>query len=450
MGERHAYSVLECLTRRRGERNTNSRVASCLVQPIADEQIPNMGRVTFPVHQRLALAVGLSALAAVIPARLLQSQTPRADSTGRLVGIVLTKDGGVPLSYSVVSAPSLGRERFSNAEGVFTLADLPEGPLQLRVRHLGYSPVDLSVVIHAGVVDTVRVSLTHIAVRLTAMQVRGYPECKNPGAPNASADSSFATVFDQLHQNAEQYRLLTDAYPFVYAVERTQSRVLVNGDLRMDGIDTLVVNSNRWRYKPGSVITRTGRGRTASTMMNIPTLVNFADKAFLDNHCFYNGGLETVDGVELLRVDFIAASRIKDPDVDGSMYLDPTSLQIRRSVLRLTKVPSGLAGLVETEAVTQFGEVLPSIPVIADIASVNRFQTNAGRPLSDASANERQRLIRVQFVKGMPGDETKKPDVADPRPAHRTGAVPKVRHIATPSMKAAIASLSVVADAPTR
>jgi hypothetical protein len=406
-----------------------------------------MGRVTFAVHQRLILA-SLTALAVV--ARPVQGQTSRADSTGRLVGIVLTKEGAVPLAYSVVSAPGLSRERFSNAEGVFTLADLPEGPLQLRVRHLGYSPVDLSVVIHAGAVDTVRVLLTHIAVRLTAMQVRGYPECKNPGAPNATSDSSFATVFDQLHQNAEQYRLLTETYPFIYAVERTQSRVLVNGELRMDGIDTLVVNSNRWRYKPGSVITRTGRGRTASTMMNIPTLVNFADKAFLDNHCFYNGGLETVDGVDMLRVDFIAASRIRDPDVDGSMYLDPASFQIRRSVLRLTKIPSGLAGLVETEAVTQFGEVLPSIPVIADIASVNRFRTNDSRPLSDASANERQRLIRVQFVKGMPGEESKKPDVSDPRPAHRTAVVPKVRHIGEHSTSPAIVDFFVAADTTTR
>ena len=39
-------------------------------------------------------------------------------------------------------------------------------------------------------------------------------------------------------------------------------------------------------------------------MMNIPTLVNFADKSFLENHCFHNGGLETVDGTEMLRVDF--------------------------------------------------------------------------------------------------------------------------------------------------
>ena len=378
-------------------------------------------------------AACLMGIAVSTVAESARGQTTSGDSTGSIVGIVLTKEGAVPLAYSVVSVPSLGRERFSNAEGVFTLNDVPAGTIQLRVRHLGYSPADLSVVVHAGRPDTIRVSLAHIAVRLTAMQVRAYPECKNPGVPKASSDSAFATVFDQLHQNAEQYRLLTDTYPFNYSVERTISRVLVNGNARIDGIDTLVIGSNRWTYKPGAVVTRTRVGRSpfSQLMMNVPTLINFADKAFLENHCFYNGGLETVDGTELLRVDFVAASRIKEPDVDGSMYLDPSTFQIRRSVLRLTKIPPGLSGLVEAEAVTTFGEILPSISVIADISSVNRFQANQNRPLSDAAAHERQRLLKVEFLKGMPGEDRKRPD-ADSRPAHRTGSVLQVRHSATP------------------
>jgi len=371
---------------------------------------------------------GLLLLAAAVFAQPARGQSTSGDSTGTIVGMVVTKEGGVPLGYSTVSVPALSRERFTNIDGRFTLVELPAGPVQLRVRHLGYLPVDLSAVVHAGRVDTIVVSLTHIAVRLTTMQVRAYPECKNPGVPKASSDSTFATVFDQLHQNAEQYRLLTDTYPFVYAVERTLSRVFVNGDKKTDGIDTLLIGSTRWTYKPGTLVIGGGR-RAGPVMMNIPTLVNFADKSFLENHCFHNGGLETVDNIELLRVDFVAASRIKEPDVDGSMYLDPVTFQIRRSALRLTKIPAGLAGLVETEAVTIFGEVLPSIPVVADIASVNRFRANPNRPQAEASANERQRLLRVQFTKGMPGEDPKRPE-ANSRPALRTVSVPDVRHTA--------------------
>src|SRR4029079_9684960 len=123
---------------------------------------------------------------------------------------------------------------------------------------------------------------------------------------------------------------------------------LVNGEAHTERVDTIVGNSTRWEYKPGTIVKR--NQLFAPLSMNIPTLVNFAEKSFLENHCFYNGGLETIDGTEMLRVDFNPASKIKDPDVDGSMYLDPVSFQIRRSVLHLSKIPPGLRGLTETEA----------------------------------------------------------------------------------------------------
>jgi hypothetical protein len=335
------------------------------------------------------------------------------DSTGTIVGIVTMREGGLPLAYSVVSATAVAREQFSDDQGVFRLTALRPGPLQLRVRHLGYTPAEIPTVVHSGRVDTVRVALSHIAVRLTAVQVRGYPECRNPGVPAATTDSAFATVFDQLRQNADQYRLLTRTYPYVYSVERTFSTTLVDGDVRMDGIDTTTFASlTTWTYRPGTVVERDGPSRvfrTGTLMMNIPTLANFADPAFIDNHCFYNGGLETVDGVDLLRVDFVAAARISDPDVNGSMYLDPGTFEIRRSIVRLSKIPRGVAGLVETEAVTYFGELLSSVPVIAGIMSVNQFAANSRRPDAATAAHEQQRLVAVQFLKGRPGEDPKKP-----------------------------------------
>lgn len=340
---------------------------------------------------------------------------PHPDSSGAVVGIVTMKEGGLPLPYSVVSAPSLARERFSSDQGVFLLTALPVGRLQLRVRHLGYSPVDLSVDVHAGRTDTVHVQLVHIAVRLATVEVHDYPPCVAPGPPKAAADSAFAAVFDQLRQNADQYRLLTRTYPYVYAVERTMSTAMLSGKHRLDSVDTSSVNSSAsWTYRPGSVVERrrVNLGRLfdrGEMTMNIPTLVTFADPAFIDNHCFYNGGVETVAGVELLRVDFNAAARIKDPDVNGSMYLDPSTFQIRRSMLRLSRVPPGLRGLVSTEAVTYFGEVLASIPIIVGIESVNRFTANSVLPETPTSAREEQRLIAVQFIRGKPGDEVKKP-----------------------------------------
>src|SRR6476646_2225005 len=143
-----------------------------LVARRAVAQIGDMHRVPWTFGR--VRAASLIGCAAVIVSHPVHGQSTSTDSTGSIVGFVVTKEGGVPLGYSTVSIAALSRERFTSADGKFTLGDLPAGPLQLRVRHLGYSPVDLSVVVHPGSVDTIRVSLTHIAVRLTTMQVRAY------------------------------------------------------------------------------------------------------------------------------------------------------------------------------------------------------------------------------------------------------------------------------------
>lgn len=366
-----------------------------------------------------ATAVGLlvclaSAAGAQDTTRATTSGSGAAGVTGIIVGFVTAKEARVPLPYSVVAIPSLGRERFTTDSGEFVLAGVPAGDVTLRVRHVGYSPIDLHVTVHADKRDTVRIALAHIAVRLAAMQVRGYPECKSPGPPSAASDSSFATVFDQLRQNAEQYRLLTRKYPFNFAVERIMSTGQADGTMHIESIDTLVLRSiDEWTYRPGDVVTRETRSSRfftrGSLLFNLPTLASFADDAFLANHCFYNGGLETVDGTELLRVDFVTASRIREPDVDGSMYLDPVNFQIRRALLRLSKVPAGVRGLAGLQATTLFGEILPSVPVIAAVSSVNQFDTK-GRPTDGAvRAFEDQRLIAVTFLKGRPGEDAKKP-----------------------------------------
>jgi hypothetical protein len=374
---------------------------------------PSMSRPpTHLDHTFVKVATRVVAALCVVGAHRLHAQQPaRGDSTGTVVGVVVVREGGVPLPYSVVAAPALSRERFTSDQGAFTLTDVPAGPLVIRVRHIGYSPVEVTLTVHAGAVDSVRVSLTHIVVRLSTIQVRGEVECKNPGIPSVAADSAFALVFDQLRQNADQYRLLTEAYPFRYSAERTQSHTLVNGEARLDAVDTILLDSRvTWHYKPGVVLS-TGAGVPGykPIFLNIPTLVHFADQAFIENHCFTNGGAEAVDGTDLLRVDFTAASRIREPDVNGSMYLDPTTFQIRRSVIRLSRIPKGMTGLRETEATTWFTDALSSISMIAGISSVNRMETGRARPTATAATNEDQRLIRVEFLKTMPGQDVKRP-----------------------------------------
>jgi hypothetical protein len=226
-----------------------------------------------------------------------------------------------------------------------------------------------------------------------------------------SSDSGFTLVFDQLRQNAEQYRLLTEAYPFRFAAERMLMRRLVNGEVHAVQTDTVVLDSRlNWHYKPGGVLSMgDGLPGMRPMVLNIPTLVHFADQGFLDNHCFLNGGSEAIDGVDLLRVDFIAADRIKDPDVNGSMYLDPTTFQIRRSVIRLSRIPRNLPNLQDTEAITWFTDALSSISMIAGVSSVSRLNASQRVQTAPAAMLEEQRLIRVEFLRGRPGEDVKRP-----------------------------------------
>ena len=346
----------------------------------------------------------------LFPSNSVFAQLPTA-STGAVVGFVTMREGGVALPYSVVSIPTLARDQFTDDRGVFRLAGLPEGRLRLRIRHVGYSPAELDVDVQPGVVDTVRVALTHIAVRLTAMHVSAYPECVSPGPPLPS-DSAFRAIFEQLKQNAEQFRLLITQYPFISGVQRTTSTLYGTDDLRREVVDTIALSSEaEWAYKPGTVVVREKHFMRSDgpVTMRIPSLANFADSLFIANHCFYNGGLETVDGTELVRVDFVAAAALKEPDVDGAMFLDPRTFQIRRSFLHLSKPPRAVPDVLGTEATTIFSELFPSVPVISTVNSVNRLKVGRLRYRPPTQTREDQQLIAVAFTGRKPGEDVKKP-----------------------------------------
>jgi hypothetical protein len=182
----------------------------------------------------------------------------------------------------------------------------------------------------------------------------------------------------------------------------------VGGDSIIQRLDTIVIGTGMgWHYAPGTLVEQTEDPHNRQVVFSIPALIHFAESSFLDNHCFANGGIDTVDGKPLVRIDFAAASRIKAPDVDGSIYLDPRSYQIRRSVLRLTKIPEQTPQISAVEVVTDFREVLPSIPVIADVHSTHTLFVDPSRTSLPDAVHEMQHLLKITFLKGRPGEAPK-------------------------------------------
>lgn len=161
----------------------------------------------------------------LLSARAARAQQ-RPDSSGAIIAIVTAAESGAPLGYSTLTVAARNIERLTDERGDVTLPSLAPGTFELLVRHLGYSPRRVSVVVRAGASDTVRVALTHIAVSLEAMHVNAKRVCTEPGAPRASIDSAFATIFSQLELNAAAYRALVAEYPFSYDMERLIDRAL--------------------------------------------------------------------------------------------------------------------------------------------------------------------------------------------------------------------------------
>ena len=365
-------------------------------------------------------AIGLSTALAVAWAAIPRSgtaQVANADPLVVLAGVVVAKEDGAPLGYSVVSIPALGeigRERYTTPQGAFAFPGLPAGMHRLRVKHLGYSPRDVDVQVTPGRTE-LRVELTRIALRLAAVRVVAREECTSPGPPNPTLVPEFATLFEQVRQNAERLRLLMERYPYRYFVERSFFDQLRNGESRFVATDTVGFQSDHgWRYRPGRMISTVVEGHRREYLMNLPTLVDVVDSAFLANHCFRYAGTDTVGGRTLVRVDFYAAKWLRGPDVDGAVYLDTATFQIRAARVALTRPPALLRGVQGMTATTIFEEVVPSIPIPSYVTGTKILRSRAG-PRAPVSAIETQTLLGVRFVRDLPGSPTGTPTPPPPR-----------------------------------
>lgn len=339
------------------------------------------------------------------------AQVAGADSSLVLAGVVVAKEDGRRLGYSVVSIPSLGeagRERYTNAQGAFAFPGLIAGTHRLRVKHLGYSPRDVDVPMTQSRTD-VRVELTRIAVRLAAVRVVAREACTKPGPPDPTLSADFATLFEQVRHNAERLRLLMERYPYRYIVERSFFDQFRDGESRLVATDTVAfVSDHGWRYKPGQMISVVLERRGREYVLNLPGLVDVVDSAFLVNHCFRYAGTDTLSGSTLLRVDFYAAKRLREPDVDGAVYLDTATFQIRGVRIALTRPPRSLRGLHGMTATTLFEEVVASIPIPSYVAGTRILWSRPG-PRARVSAIETQMLLQVQFLREIPGAPARTP-----------------------------------------
>lgn len=318
--------------------------------------------------------------------------------SARVRGIVVTPEGR-GLANSIVSLEPGGRELFAGDSGGFLIGGLAAGSYHLRVRHLGFAPRDTTIVVEStGPASPLVVRLERLTMRLTEVRVRGQKDCRDPGPPDPDTDPTLAVIFEQLRENADRWVLLAKQYPFTWQMERRFQ--FGEGPRAQSALpDTVVIRSDlAWGYAPGKVISEVMDHGMRTRQLNIPGLRDLADTVFLKSHCFTYGGLETVDDSDYVRLDFRAASAIRGPDIDGSAYLDPGTYQLRRARVTLTKPEEAGRNIEELSVTTWYGEIAPSIVILAATRAVTSFETTRGR----IDRTETQKTVGVKFYGRVP------------------------------------------------
>ena len=117
---------------------------------------------------------GIRTLLSFLAAGLLATQGPlAAQSTGQISGTVTAEDGG-PLSGASVSIGGTDLGTLSDAEGRFTISNVPAGQYTVQGRMIGYASATSSVTLAAGQTANVSLVLTPTAVELEGVIAVGY------------------------------------------------------------------------------------------------------------------------------------------------------------------------------------------------------------------------------------------------------------------------------------
>lgn len=192
----------------KGERRVGARDArACGVYNVVSPHTARRSRSDTP----LAFPRSIAVLAALSLGTTLRGQSA-------IRGSVVDARTGRALPYSAVAIGST--ERFTTDSGRFVFTNVDAKRVQLRVRHVGFIPLDTTFSFNDASPPELRLELRPIAVTLTAIRVDAARSCTAPGAPRPEVDSTLAAAFQQLQQNAQQYRLITRRYPFESTVHQ--------------------------------------------------------------------------------------------------------------------------------------------------------------------------------------------------------------------------------------
>jgi hypothetical protein len=357
--------------------------------------------------KKLVLAV---CLLLALQTRNLEAQvvTPQAGSrsasgTFTLSGLIRAEASGAPLAYSTVVIDPLGRERFTDQGGTFRYFAVPAGKYRIRVRQLGYIPVDTTMMLSAAnpehVFFLVKVASTLADVQVTAPVRR----CIVPEENGFVGDADLTTVLGEARKNAERERLLRRTYPFEYKLAQSHDTYDLQDNTHRIRYDTTTFRSDDdWRYRKGRVVSADHSKIFGDVrVMRLPTLTDLADVRFLTAHCFKYAGISDEDSIPTHRIDFEPTPDIKAPDVEGSIFIDSATYLIRRAEFRLTGGGSIKPAVLGMKVTTTYREILTNVALFDEIESVQPLPRDTpGEHRTEF--RQKQQLLSYRFLYGGP------------------------------------------------
>ncbi len=352
---------------------------------------------------RLLAAVGVFF---VLSAHSVGAQTPVVHAPLQpafsIKGKVIAEATGTALPYSTVIVDPVGGEKFTDEAGVFQYYDAAPGTYRVRVRQLGYIPLDTTVQFSPDKPVPV-FALLRLPTALAEVQVSAPPRrCIVPDELGYVNDEELATILGEARKNADRERLLRKLYPFEYRLAQQHDTYDTRATTHAVKYDTMTFRSDdSWGYKKGKVVSGDRNKLFGDVrVMRLPTLGDLADRRFLTAHCFKYSGVEEQGGIAVHRIDFQPLKNIIAPDVEGSIFLDSASYIIRKAEFRLTRGGSIKPAVLRMEVITTYREILPNVALFDEIRSIQPLQLEAGS--NPIEFRQTQQLLSFKFLHGAP------------------------------------------------
>lgn len=279
------------------------------------------------MKRRLAY-VGMAVLAATMP------REARAQSAILLQ--VVDSATRQPVPNAEIAA--LGRRGLTDAHGEMRVAWPDSGALHVRVRQIGFRYVERDLrrdPASRADEDTVVVALGRLRWALPQVVVRAEQKCRDIDPRDAPLSQA---SMELLRFGAEQFENFRRSYPFDLSLERTTSDIGAGGrTFPRAAPDTERTSSVRWgdRYVPGKVVEQVKVNDYFVPLLFVSAL---ADTAFWERHCFVARGVETLDGRRVIRLRFYPARDVREPEWEGSAWLDSARSVLARVDFRLTNL----------------------------------------------------------------------------------------------------------------